>query len=342
MARPLLTVIIPVYNTGGIVDRLISSIFAQVKNAQIILINDGSTDNSLGLIKSLASTDRRISVISQKNSGPAAARNAGLERATGKYISFLDSDDEIDAKFYTKILAGFTAPSCDLVTCGMKYHRLSDNSTVDIFTNPVTKRHPNEALIPYVIRLIGNDGRLYSLVNKIFRLDLINQHHIRFDPAINFGEDLLFVLAYLKHANQIAFINQPLYTYHYGTATSIVKQSALLYANWQHNWRYLTSWHHPTTPYETDQLNWVKYRWVYSYCFAVCRSKETSNSKRALLKMAASDQTLPKIGLAKHIGHKKYYLELLFRTAQKAPALLSAYIRILYFIRLKHATSGDL
>ncbi|MCL1839717.1 glycosyltransferase [Candidatus Saccharibacteria bacterium] len=328
MSSPLVSIIIPFYNTGNRAQKLIKDVLDQsYKNLQIIFVNDGSTDNTLNLLEKSAEQDKRITLINQKNSGSAAgARNSGLQKATGEFIMFADSDDEISQQFVKKMLNKIQTTNSDLVTCGFKYHRLSTSTTTEAFTNPVAKQRPSESLSAYVIRLLGNNGHLYSVVNKIFRTDLIKQHQLKFDSKLNFGEDLLFVLTYLKHAKQISFLYEPLYTYHYGTQTSTVKNSSLKYENWQQNWQFLTKWFRPHSPAETDCLNWIKYRWSYSYCLAVYRSSKPRSQKYELLRAAVKDSNLPPVGSPKNIGTGKYLQEKFYRVARKNPSTLYKFI----------------
>jgi len=328
MKSPLVSIIIPVFNTGKNAVDLATSVLEQQSSPsagkfQLILVDDGSTDDSLSLLKQLQKTNPDIIVLTQKNSGsPAGARNTGLQHATGRYVSFLDSDDSIDDKFFARMLSKIQKTASDLVVCGLKYHRLADGSVTDVFASPPVARLPQEDLPAYVVRLLGNDGRLYGVINKLFLRSIIDQHHLQFDQSINFGEDLLFVLGYLRHATSISFVNEPLYIYHFGTATSTVKNSSLQYANWQQNWQFLVDWFRPESQYESDHLGWVKYRWSYAYCLAVCRSDKTGRQKRRLLAVAVADPDLPKIGRAANIGRSKYLMELVYRAVRITPATL--------------------
>jgi glycosyltransferase involved in cell wall biosynthesis len=340
MKTPLVSIVIPFYNTGNPAKKLISSVLEQsYENLEIIFVNDGSTDHTSEILKKAKEQDPRIILINQKNSGSAAgARNSGLKKVTGEFVMFFDSDDEVDTQMVEKMLGEIQDHSSDLVTCGFKYHRISDDSTVDAFTNPVAKRRDGESLQPYVIRLLGNDGHLYSSTNKIFRTAIIKKHKLRFDDRLDFGEDLIFVLNYIKHTKDIHFLYEPLYTYHYGTETSTVKNASLKYQNWQQNWQFLTNWHRPQTKFETDQLNWVRYRWCYSYCLAVYRSNKTREQKYTLLRLAIKDKTLPPVGSMKNIGKGKYIQEKLYRFARKTPHTLYTFIASV--AKIKKASSS--
>ena len=337
MSQPLVSIVIPFYNTDPQqAETLVLSVLKQsYENLEIICINDGSTDNTPQLLEKFQKQDKRINLINQKNSGSAAgARNSGLQKATGEYVMFVDSDDEVDPKFVEKMLNKIQKESSDLVACGFKYHRLANESSVDIFTNKVATRNHNEDFLPYTIRLLGNDGRLYSVVNKIFRTDLIKKNQLKFDTSLDFGEDLIFVLNYLKHSERIAFVYEALYLYNYGTATSTVSKSSLKPENWQKNWRFLTNWFLPKNPYETDSLNWIRYRWAYSYCLAVCRSSKTFRQKYTLLQKAPKKKDLPKVGKIRNIGRSKYFQEKIYQIVNKNTFLLFVFSSFFVKIRL--------
>ena len=100
-----ISVVIPVYNAAPYLQRCLDSIYSQsYKNLEIICINDGSTDKSLEILSTYAKKEKRLVVISQENKGASAARNAGIERATGDFISFIDADDYILPGLYEKFM----------------------------------------------------------------------------------------------------------------------------------------------------------------------------------------------------------------------------------------------
>ena len=117
-AEPLVSVIMPVYNAEKYLKVALSSLLTQTyKNIEIICVNDGSTDHSLDILERMSSADKRIKVISQKNGGPAKARNAGLDAAKGKYISFVDSDDFVDRTMYSVLVEKAEKEKADILVC---------------------------------------------------------------------------------------------------------------------------------------------------------------------------------------------------------------------------------
>lgn len=117
-----ISIIVPVYNVQKYLDKCIQSIINQTyKNIEIILVNDGSTDNSGVICEKYADIDSRIIYINKQNGGLSSARNAGLDVCSGDYIGFVDSDDYIDSSMYEKMLSFMISEGCDIVECGVNY-----------------------------------------------------------------------------------------------------------------------------------------------------------------------------------------------------------------------------
>lgn len=154
MQTSKISIIVPIYNAERFLDKCIGSIINQTySNLEIILINDGSSDNSLSICKSYAEADRRIIVIDKENGGVASARNIGLDRATGDYIGFVDSDDFISLDMYKILIKAILKNDADIAECS-HYVCSEDYKTI------------NE--IPLKNRLtIGVDNCLYDYLNKI-------------------------------------------------------------------------------------------------------------------------------------------------------------------------------
>ena len=113
----LISVVVPVYNKSLYLAECIESIISQTyRNLEIILVNDGSSDNSLDICKMYEQLDERVIVVDKPNAGVASARNAGLEIATGDYIGFVDADDFIDAGMYSTLLEQITRDGSDVCT----------------------------------------------------------------------------------------------------------------------------------------------------------------------------------------------------------------------------------
>lgn len=272
--QSLISVIIPVYNTGQSAVRLISTLLKDpYKNLEIIVIDDGSTDDSLNLLKSLQ--DSRLRIIHQANSGASSARNHGINISHGEYLIFIDSDDEVTKDFISDLVNTIKTPNTSIVATGYTYHRIKEQKTFPVAIKPMRLRRKRESLASYVIFSLSTDPRLYSSVNKIYHTNIIRQYNIKFDEKLNFAEDTKFVLDYLKHTKgEIRYVLKPAYIYHYGTPTSTVKKSALKWSNWQKSYQNIKKWvgKKPTLK-EKFWLLILLLRWRISYFRAVIASR---------------------------------------------------------------------
>lgn len=209
----LVSIIIPVYNAETSLDKCITSILHQTyKEIEVLLINDGSTDNSAIMCEQYATKDRRIHVIHQHNAGPSAARNTGIQAAMGTYIQFIDADDYIEPDM-TKRLVKAMNQYVQLAICG---NRLIKNTNGKVQT---INNIPAVSGVYPLIEFMKSFGTLYhnnlmhSPCNKLYRTDLIKKFNLYFMEDVRMGEDLLFNLEYLNVCTHISIMKDPLYNY---------------------------------------------------------------------------------------------------------------------------------
>lgn len=199
-----ISIIIPVYNNEAFVERCLLSIITQsYKNIEIIVVNDGSTDNSEEKI--LAIKDERIKYFYQNNSGPSAARNKGLDFSTGEYVGFVDSDDYIESSMFEKMLNIALFNNADIVSCNI-YKKLSNNRTIQV-REPYT---PESNWQEYFTTFVLKNG-LCSLWNKLFKKELFD--NVRLYEDIRLGEDASALLRVLPLTKKIMHLSEPLYIY---------------------------------------------------------------------------------------------------------------------------------
>ncbi|MBO4693987.1 MAG: glycosyltransferase family 2 protein [Clostridia bacterium] len=213
---PQLSVIVPVHNVERYLHRCVDSILNQTfADFELILIDDGSPDKSGEICDDFALKDNRIKVIHKANEGVSSARNAGMDKATGEYIAFIDSDDHIDPNFLKIMLEKAVSTDADMVMCSYLQTSMGISATQHHpFGNSVLdgKNEITEKLIKSVIYVKDTNG-LFSPCNKLFRTGIINRVNLRMDKTMSFGEDMLFVLSYIDLCEKISFINDPLYYY---------------------------------------------------------------------------------------------------------------------------------
>ena len=212
---PKLSVIVPVYNTEKYLRECIDSILAQTfTDFELILVDDGSTDNSGTICDEYAEKDPRIQVIHQQNGGATAARRSGVRCACGEYITFVDSDDWISEDMY-RIMVEHT--SADIVICKLMRATSMGMAEMCSSLNPgvYDKRMLNESF--YTTMLFDyNECRPAvhpSLCNKMIRSEIIRDVINTVDDSITYGEDALCSYICMLHADCIHVIDQGLYFY---------------------------------------------------------------------------------------------------------------------------------
>ncbi|GAA6255762.1 hypothetical protein F070042J6_16140 [Bacteroides sp. f07] len=209
MDRPKISVIIPVYNRENTITACVSSIIqSEYKNLEIIIVDDGSVDNSLKICEELASKDSRISVIPQNNAGVSAARNNGLGNATGDWVTFVDSDDGIHPSCYSTLYDGGYLEAYDLLMFGRGFSRFRDGKVL-------LKHYPDgdkvdlesrDKIIDYLFNRFDPYSHDFFFVHdKLFRKSILDEHKIMFQEDVTLGEDQIFVLDYLHHVNRFYY-----------------------------------------------------------------------------------------------------------------------------------------
>lgn len=277
-----LSVIIPVWNTGKNATKLIENLLRQYGDSEIIAVDDGSTDDSLERLQEVGRSSLargRVKVIHQENAGASGARNTGIKSAQGEYLLFLDSDDEVKDGTLKKMVDEMeNNPQLALSTVGIEYRKLAQGQVKNTYTSPRRARRRNESLAEYMLYLMLLDGRMYGVVNKLFRTKIVQEKGLEFEVGRTFAEDTNFVLDYLRSApGEISFILEPLYVYNYGTETSTVKKSSTVWKNWQDSYDYLAKWVRDMDGKVSVRaralLGLVKLRWRVSHFRAARRAK---------------------------------------------------------------------
>ena len=289
--KPLISVIIPIYNTGDSAVKLLNKLTKQsYENLEIICVDDGSKDGSFDLISEfirqskLKNKNLNMTILRQKNQGAAGARNLGLKKASGEYVTFIDSDDEVKKTHIEDLLKGLgKEPRNALSVCGYVYRRLRMQTEKNFFTNEIWTGLEEVNFRAYIVSLLASDGRMYAAINKMFRLSVIKKAKVEFPVGWDFAEDTMFVLRYLQAAeeagfNRIGMVLKANYIYNYGTETSTVASSSMKFSNWQKSFQNITKWAEDKK--DSAEIKKLKQRWLkklylrfkISHALAVARS----------------------------------------------------------------------
>jgi glycosyltransferase involved in cell wall biosynthesis len=220
----LISVVVPVYNVEKYLDACVKSIVSQTyKNIEIILVDDGSKDLSSSKCDDWKKRDKRIKVIHKINAGLGFARNSGLDVATGKYVIYIDSDDYIANNMIEKLLNKAIETESDTVYCGLTrvFADGTEEAIPAIYNN---QSFEGEEIIDKVLlEMVGSkpqddeDSNLYmSVWHALYSMIVINRYNIRFQSERqNMCEDIIYHIDYLRHANKVTYIQDPLYFYRF-------------------------------------------------------------------------------------------------------------------------------
>lgn len=223
MKKELISIIIPIYNVENYLMKCLDSVICQTyENLEIILINDGSTDNSLLIAKKYEKRDKKIKLINKKNGGVSSARNSGLDICTGKYVTFIDSDDYVE-KDYIETL----------------YNKMKEYDVDIVFSNATNvlgdgKFKSDKKVIKDI--LLDKENTYKELFceryiscscwGKLYKTDIING--IKFDTNLHLDEDFNFLIEVIENINNSLIISKEKYYY-------IVRENSLFHSAFNEN-----------------------------------------------------------------------------------------------------------
>lgn len=211
MEPDLISVLIPAYNVAKYLDRCLQSVVRQTyRNLEIVVVDDGSTDQTYAIAEKYAARDSRIVLLRKPNEGNIAqTRNFLLDHFHGKYCVWVDSDDRIKPRYVEKLYAALVSHGADMSICGFAVRWVPWPILPPLFH--YTQTFTGTAIIPLLI--FQGYGR-FALWNKMYRADFLRgDDGLRFDPTLRFGEDLMFNLQYLRRAQKVVYLNEKLYAY---------------------------------------------------------------------------------------------------------------------------------
>lgn len=207
---PEVSVVIPVYNAGKYLSAALMSVKNQTfKDFEAICINDGSTDNSLGILQSFARDDARFKIYTQQNSGGSVARNVALDKAKGEYIAFLDNDDIYHPQYLEILYKNITEHDADISCCS--YLKFVGNNNY-CFNNQITEVDNNFVSLQPFVDKFKRKKKIESLMwTKLYRTKLLQ--NIRFSPQLPAINDILFNIEVLLSAHKAVICKCPLIAY---------------------------------------------------------------------------------------------------------------------------------
>ncbi len=216
------SVVVPVYNAEKYLNQCIESLLNQtLKDIEIIFVDDGSEDNSAGILSSYAEKDSRIQLLKQENSFAGTARNLGMSIAAGEYIIFLDADDFFEADMLEAMYIKAKADNADVCLCSAKRF----NDLTGEITEP--KFYLNTSVLPENLPFSADDvkDRIFNFITpapwtKLFKTAFVKANGFKFQP-IKKTNDLFFVFANLSLAQKITYVNEPFVNYRFANSSSL-------------------------------------------------------------------------------------------------------------------------
>lgn len=304
--KPLISVIVPVYNVEEYLPKCIDSIINQTyRNLEIILVDDGSPDNSPKICDEYAKKDKRIKVIHKKNGGVSSARNYGIKESTGEFISFVDADDWVDRKYIEVLYSTSIEYNSDYVCCG--YNRVYNNKKEEInSTGDVIEYTNNE----YLIKLLNVQNSYGFCHMKLIKKNALKS--VRFDEKLLVGEDALFNVMLCNNISKAVVVNKPLYNYRFNSNSVVRKYDANYVTKYENSMKKMSKYigkNYKDVTITQQLYNYIAYHVLLisvNYCFHPLNKNQLSSIKNvcniSLFKEAIKKSNYDSLSLSRKIS----------------------------------------
>ena len=273
----MISVIIPAYNSEKYLERCLDSVLNQTyKDLQIIVVDDGSTDNSGQILDDYAMKDSRVEVIHIENGGVSNARNTGIERAKGEYIAFVDSDDAIKENMYEELLQVIENTNVDIVSSDL----LMDDKLVkhNIEADRIYQKEDIEKEILHLFTK-NNSIALMAFYNKLIRAKVLKDNNVRFYVGFSYQEDLMFMINVLANAESLYYLPKAYYQY--------FPMPTGLYSSYRQNSgeKFIESRRkiiELIEKYQIQNIDWAHFHntYLYNICYFVYRTSQRIKDKK--------------------------------------------------------------
>ncbi len=280
------SVVMPAYNAEENIVNSIESVINQTfKNFELIIVDDGSKDNTLKICREYENKYPNIKVIHQKNGGEAAARNTGIKNASGKYIMFLDSDDTYKPDMVSRMFEKAENETPDWVLCA--FSTIADKKVKTIKLQNTRNLNTHKEVLQGLYPFVEING-LINTWNKIYSRRIITENKIEFLPEFEMGVDHIFNLNYIEHCSNCGFIDEPLYNYY--IQNSFLSNKYKLYEFEQRLKRLeIVKKLYLSNNMDTSPLNWQYIKGAYAHFFMLFHkdcglnfSKKTEEVRKVL------------------------------------------------------------
>lgn len=332
---PRISVIVPVYNTEKYICRCIESILKQsFSDFELILINDGSKDRSVEIIKSYV--DNRIVFIDNNNNGVSETRNIGIKAAKGEYIQFVDSDDFIDKDMLKDTIEILEDNNADCIMTGLYLDIEQDNKiNTSIQTFEYFEAENKRDIALNVLDRMGGTY-INSPINKLYKRNIIIENNIFMDKNIDLGEDFLFNLMYFKYCSKVIFSDKCYYHYWMKIENNLTfkfrgNKLDLMYLMYKRSEEYFKL--SGLTKDEYSNLNNLFIKWMYS-CFIdlhnsgcnLTHKKKIKYLKESIVKYDNIIKGTNNLGLMQKV----------LKLSLKYPSIILLISKAMYIIKVKY------
>ncbi|GLC87315.1 glycosyltransferase family 2 protein [Lysinibacillus piscis] len=218
----LVSVILPVYNAALYLEKCLTSICQQtLQQIEILVINDGSTDDSFTIVQQFAQADPRIHVLNQQNSGVSKARNVGLEQATGHYVTFVDADDWLERTMLEELYTACQTTGLAIAKCDLYWQEIAHCRKLH-YTSQVYQLY--SAMECLTLLFTEKGEKHFGFVScKLYQKSFLDEHTLRFDEEMCFAEDALFMMNVLIHSQAVCYVPKQLYYYNVANQCSLTR-----------------------------------------------------------------------------------------------------------------------
>lgn len=234
-----ISVIIPVYNVEKYLSRCIDSVLSQTyPNVEVILVNDGSNDNSAAICKKYAESDSRVVFINQENKGVSSARNVGLKIAKGEYVGFIDPDDDIELDMFDNFVNIILASHPDVIVSNYYDYEIGDVNFIEIRNNLIYNVNlRKEKIIQSFLKPYfgGFMGIIPSCCTKMYKLSFLRENNLLFDETLKRAEDYWFNFFVFKKASNVYAIDKAFYHYYKNEVSAMRTFREDEFANFLHS-----------------------------------------------------------------------------------------------------------
>jgi len=201
--HPLVSVVIPAYNTAGYIDRCLQSVTGQtLHDIEIIVVDDGSTDDTAACVE--AHADARLTLLSQANGGPSSAKNRGLDRARGEFVLLLDSDDWVEPSYLWDMTSAALAEDLDIIASDAFYDYPGKPPLPWPSSPPSAQWTSKESVVRDVLTMRNASW----MATRLYRRKLFEEHRLRYDEEIRFSEDRVLDLKLFHYARRVGKLDR--------------------------------------------------------------------------------------------------------------------------------------